>query len=83
MRCDHDVLSVVYRRRQQQQQQHHHHTYLQIQEAEEAKVPLDRYNPLLYGCRNVEHYERLGMIAQVCMYVGLYVCMYVCRTVCM
>lgn len=25
----------------------------------------DRYNPLLYGCRSVEHYERIGMIAQV------------------
>lgn len=30
----------------------------------------DRYNPLLYGCRSVEHYERMGMIAQVCVRFG-------------
>lgn len=32
-------------------------------EAEEEEV-VDRYNPLLQGCRSVDHYERIGMIAQ-------------------
>ena len=31
----------------------------------QRRVPLDAYNPLLSGCRSVEHYERVGMIAQV------------------